>query len=297
MKLSYKFYTFFLFCLAVSCKKDKEEPTVSPAPDNGIVKVKNFNKVDIDGNIYLNVHYTPQSTGEVKIVSEKYRTSVKVESLNGELIINADENLPLSSQIIVDISVPTLVGLRLENNQQSVITWDTDLNIQSVEIVTEASSELEIRNFKAANFSSRQETGSLLTISGGTVISTPSVFSGDIIEIDKNTIVVDNKILVKGDKIESNQSGSPASYTVYGNAVSYPFINSGMFTAEGNARLSAENFPVKNLDIKLSGNSNAKVWCYNFLTGKGEGNSLLSYKGTPAVNYSVSDNAAIHQLQ
>ena len=288
-------YLFLFLTVIAGCKKDEDK---NPQTGDRVVKVENYDKVDVDGNLVVKVHYSADPTGEVRINSNNYDWSkVVVRSENGELIIHADDNIALSENIIIEIFVPVLTAIRLENTQQAIIYWDPAINIPALDIVTEAESRLEIYNLNATSVNSRQEATSDIFISSAVApVVTPANFNGNVTKVDNKTIVVDGKMVVKGDSIRVNNT-SPVTYTVYGEASSYNLVQSAFFRGEGKSSIDISAMPTQNLNLKLEGESKAIVWATNTLSGKGEGQSVLSYYGTPAVSYITSGSARIIGLR
>jgi hypothetical protein len=65
---------------------------------------------------------------------------------------------------------------------------------------------------------------------------------------------------------------------------------------EATSEFYAEECPIKDLEIKLEGQSRAKVWVLDNLSGKGEGESILYLRGNPEINYTTQGQAAIENF-
>ena len=282
------------FPILLSCTKENPIP---PETGDRYVEIKDFDKIDVDGNVKVNVHYSPTFNGKVKIQSGQYdgsKVNLKVE--NKELYIYTDDNVGITENITIDIFVPVLTEIKLESKQHVIVYCDNIMNIPSLHIVTEAESRLELYNLNATAINSRQEASSELIISSALAPNNgPNVYSNNVTVVNKNSIQVNNT-LIRGDSFVVNKSAVPATYTVLGKATFFAIITTGTFRGEGKSTIDISGMPVNELYLKMEGESQAKTWALHSLSGTGEGQSFVTYIGNPALSYITSGYAQIMSL-
>ncbi len=275
-----------------ACTEEKVEK------DLGTRRVRSFDKIAIDGDIIVKVHQAPAATGEIEVKinsSPDLYAKIGVTSQDGTLLLTAATDITLARNVVVELAVPQLSSIKLENTQQASFYFVGDFHIPTLDIVTEAESKLQLYNLQADVITSRQEGQSALIISSALdPIVAPLTFSGQVVQLDSRSILIDNKILVTGGSIEVNTTVTPHVYTVLGSPVKkYYLAQSAQFITQGTTTIDAANLYVRTMDIKLEGESRACVWVKELLRGKGEGNSILSYTGSPQVLFTTSGGAKI----
>ncbi len=266
--------------------------------DQGTRRVKSFDKIAIDGNIIVKVQKAPSASSEIEVKinsSPDLHAKVGVTSENGTLMLTATTDITLAKNVVVELAVPQLSSIKLENIQQASFYFVGDFHIPTLDIVTEAESKLQLYNLQADVITSRQEGQSELIISSALdPLVAPLRFSGQVVQLNDNSMLIDNKILVTGSSIEVDATVTPHVYTVLGSSIKkYYLVQAAQFITQGTTSIDAANLYVRTLGIKLEGESRAKVWVKELLQGKGEGNAVLSYTGSPQVQFTTSGGARI----
>jgi hypothetical protein len=294
-----KEHFFLAVCLILvlsSCKKDDD--SAIPPPLQTEFTVDPYTNFSLAGDVsvkFKNVDQTQLKAGSeflVKIYgTEEQRNAITVVSSNGTLRITADDWIVLGDSVRIELSTPDLVEIRLESNQQAVF-WGIEQD--DLTVVTEANSQLSLLESKIGNLTSVQEGESILNLTNfSDILGIDTVYpQNQGVLLNDTTLLVDNTYLITGDSITLSEV-EPFSWTVYGDAVRERFmITYCDFKTEGSTTIHAVEAPTWEVNIKLEASSHAEVWAVDRITGKGEGSSVLYYRGDPDISGFITEGGA-----
>ena len=152
--------------------------------------------------------------------------------------------------------------------------------------MTEGNSELEIYGLQVDAVEAKLEADSKLVLSTFLETITDSVDfpRAEAMLIDDYTLQLDRK-LIKGDSIKMISVEDQEVWRVYGQEIHfYYYPETVNVKTEGEVTLNAIDSPVEDVQINLQGASQALVWATGTISGKGEGESSLTYKGNPGIS-------------
>lgn len=277
MRQNFTFFNALMLLLLWGCSdQDAAQP--------GVVKVDDYQQVSIAGNIV--VRFKQEETisdknNEVHIISSAYQDQLTVSSKDGELRIVGD-NISLEEQVIVEIYPGPLDAIRLESGQKAV--FEGVIIQPALAIVTEGNSELELYGLQVDAVEAKLEADSKLVLSTFLETKADSVDfpEADAVQINDYTLQY-NRALVKGDSVKLITVEDHTVWRIYGEEIDYYYYPATVnFRTEGEVILHAVDTPVEEVHINLQGHSQATVWATGAITGKGEGESKLTYRGEPA---------------
>ncbi|MEN8194162.1 MAG: DUF2807 domain-containing protein [Bacteroidota bacterium] len=258
-----------------------------------------YSKVSVDGQVQVifnkgnQLAKTTDSGFRVVIKSsDEQLKSITVKSENGELSISAGNNIVLEDDVIIELTTSELDEIKLESDQKAVFVGTFDQ--EELSVVTEASSELSLLGVKINRLYSVQQGESSFNLSTWSemIDGEPSYAEDRGILLNDTTLLVDNSIIVVGDSIKLGDT-EPIEWIVYGEDVREYFqIDYCDFKTEGNTTINADTAPIKEINIKLEGTSQARIWAIDKITGKGEGSSILYYLGDPDYSGFVTQGGA-----
>lgn len=282
--------------LAASCSKD--EGDMMPMEFN----VDSYSNVSVDGQVKVifNNENKLSKTGStefdvvIKSTSEQ-RKNIVIVSEDGVLKISVADGIVLEDNIEIALNTNEQVNeIKLESEQKAEFIGVFDQ--EALTVVTEAKSELSLVGARVNNLTTVTQGESLFTLS-----SWSDVIYGDIIFeensavlLNDSTLLADNSIFI-GDIVEFDEVNN--EWIVYGEGENeeieqYFVFDSCDFKTEGNTRIYAENAVIKNVNIKLEGSSEAKVWAIDYISGFGKGESTLDYFGNPDISNFITEGSA-----
>lgn len=265
-------------------------------------EVSEFTKVSVGGQIQ--VYFDNESSvlnGEttfyVKIDSDsEQRTAINVTSEGGTLTITADENeIVLTDGVKIYLSSLDLTEIRLESDQ--VAEFYGMFNQDELSVVTEANSKLYLYDTQVKNLTCRTEGESefVLTTYSENLDGDQTYEEARGVQISETSLLVDNSFIVTGESVVLENG----TWTVTSEVSSQYQMTHCDFITQGNTNIDAQGAACKNVNIKLEGSSEAKVWAFENITGKGEGESRLFYTIVEGLNingFATSGNAQIIPL-
>ncbi|WP_057935602.1 GIN domain-containing protein [Algoriphagus resistens] len=303
MKKILNLAVFFASLVIAACNHDDENGPELPME----FTVDSYESVSVDGQLKVVFHRleipsqqsvslksdtasvrttSSTSTGEfkVKIKSDPLqRRSLQVKSEGGVLFIIAENNIMLSDSITVELYSDELNEIRLESDQ--IAEFRGVFDQESLNVVTEARSKLGLYDFRVDYLTCKTEGESEVTLSTYTegMGEDPSFEESTGVLINDQTLLVNNSIYVRGDSVRLEGE----LWIVYGNDVSSYFeMELCDLKTEGETIIDAIDAASRNVNIKLEGNSEARIWATESITGKGEGASKLYY-----INVTGLDNS------
>ncbi len=279
----------FLVALLPLTSCEKEDNTNGDT--NEVIIVDPYKKVSVNGEArVVYVHSTSEHSVKINATSGQ-RNNIIVRN-NGETLEIVCNGIKINDGVVITITGGYVSEIKLEANQTAI--FDGVFNPTNLEVKTEGGSELTLLNTATRNIISKQEGESVLNLSSlATPIPGPALYpENDVVVLDNKTIVVNNEFVVVGDSVVLNTS-TPAEYRVHGNDLhEYYLIDNVDFKTEGNSTINAREAAIWDVQIKLEGSSQAYVWALNSINGKGEGSSVLTYRGNPIISGFIIEGGA-----
>jgi hypothetical protein len=289
-------YILPLAILGIACDDSDEF-----ASNEKTMAVGSFNAIDVDGNAVVRFDPTLRSTETIVIKGNPDHVgNLDVEVANGILMIRSSDNVQLSDSLTIIANPSSLIGIILEADQSAVVYWDGDHDhlLNSLSIKTEANSMLGLFNIRASHIDIKQEAQSKVELESWywQEFDTLAILKTTAVLIDDDSYLVDDNYVIVFESVREVEKDGQI-YLVFDGPKSQRFfiVPNVMAKLEATSELVADEMPIRNLDIKLEGESNASVWVTEKIAGKGEGKSRLVYKGTPAINYITQGEATINK--
>lgn len=298
MKNVFQIFTLLLVVVgAAGCKKDQDNIN-KPL----IYTVQDYDKIELDGNVKLRiVGESSDYTGNTLRITSGAETAdwVELESIGRVLYIRVDDNVQLEDGLtltLVTRNAFIIDEIRLQSGHHSVINGSIFQN--ELNVVTEGNSTLHLSGFRVNELICRSEADSKITLNSyfQTFTSFQEYSENRVVQLNSNTLLVDGTYMVHGDAVTLTNG----MWRVDGNNIIYQYrINQCNFKTEGSSGIYAANAPSKNIEIQLEGSSEAEVWSFDNITGKGEGTSRLYYVNQVGLNiaaFIIQGDAQILQL-
>ena len=303
MKKSF-FILFLLTGTMIACQEDE---TLDLANDNAIefqgknavIRSSNLSNVRLK-NIPASVSMddsTPE--GEIRVEgSEDLDKWVEVREEGGELRIKGKEGFPSTVDLNFYMNPKDIAKIVVEGDNKVLITSTPVLDY--LELVTEGASELVIHNLKVNHLVSKREGKSRMFLSSElTEFGRDSIFfpASAVQVLDERHIVYteeDLDFMLYASEIKvRNDSVFALGYVEDDGLRSYYITETHELRNEGESFLDALELPSLVVRSRNEGKSESKVWAKNQLTVKGEGESVMYYKGNPEVDQKLEGSSEL----
>lgn len=224
------------------------------------------------------------ASDDVKIkinANNDLRSSVKVYTEGGTLIIDADDRITLSDGVTIEVYNDQITEIRLERDEIAEIYGFFDQEFLS--IVTEANSKLALFGFRVDHLTCKTEGESQVVLDSSTdeLKNEISIAESRGVLINSNILLVDGLIFYRGESIVRKDG----FWVISGTKITSYFESESIdFVTEGKTTIDAIKAPARLINIKLEGESQASVWATQALNGKAEGSSKLYYANVPGLN-------------
>ena len=229
-------------------------------------------------------------------------SGITIEVIDGIIYIRSTQEVSLEDSIKVEFNTADIGIIKLEADQHATVYWEAEETIiENLEIRTEANSQLDFFGLKANNVSVKQEAQSrVLLTSGGETGLDSIAFEKEWVEVISDTsALIDEYYWYTFSEIELyvDPSDSKEYYIIKGDLIRVAFvIDQVQVKTEATSSFDAVDVAVANMDIRLEGESEARVWVLDHLSGTGKGESTLYYKGDPQIDFTVEGGAEIIQF-
>lgn len=273
-----------------------ENKDVDPRQGNSF-EVNPYSKVTVAGNVKVAVNENPSEASSEYLITIKSNDDQLDEitvTSEGDVLYISASNLRIEDDVIVELNNDEIYEIKLEADQTAV--FEGDLGVDELQVKTEANSELTLSGIYVDRLFSKQEGESTLNLSSATSeVEGPVTYpEEDGKKLNDTTLLVNDDQYVYGDSVKFELIEEDSVWVVYGDTVDVEYeIPYCEFKTEGNTYIDAEYAKVRELNIKLEGSSEAKVWVNEILSGKGEGSSALYYKGDPNIDFITEGGAKI----
>ncbi|PHN03718.1 GIN domain-containing protein [Flavilitoribacter nigricans] len=256
--------------------------------------VEPYSKIKIDGQvkIFFNKETGPDEYYVEITSTEEQRKDITIVNEDGVLTITVGEDVVFEDEVTINLNALEIDEIRLQSNQKAELIGFFDQ--ENLRVVTEGFSELKLACLRVDNLVSVQEAESTFHLENWFEVIEEALIipEENAVMVNDTTLLVDDSSLIIGESIALEGTG-PLNWTVYGDFIKrYYFISQADFKTEGKTYLNALFAPVVDLNIKLEGTSEAMVWAIDRLSGKGEGESLLWYRGDPDLSEFRTQGAA-----
>lgn len=289
-------HIFVIASIAFSCDDSDD-----PGPNERSFAVSSFNAVDIGGNAVVRFDSDVSGNNTVIVKGKPEQVGeVNITVVNNTLLIKAPVEVGLQDSLTIIVNPLTLASITLEADQKAAIYWDGnhDVVLDFLDIKTEANSMLGISNLRADNINIQQEAQSKIQLESWfkESIDSLAVLKSEVVVMDETGYVVtEDGVIAFKSFTEVEKDGKV--YLVIRDVEVKRFFIVPYVTAklEATSELFADELPIRNLDIRLEGESTAIVWVIERLSGKGEGKSSLFYIGAPQIEYITEGGATINK--
>lgn len=260
-----------------------------------------YQNVEITGNVV--VEYSDANSDDQVLVegNPDLISNFEVRTENNILYLEADSEVQLEDSVYVILGEEELDKIILNAQQQAVLRWDADENdrIEELEIETRGGSQLWFYGLNAGEVDLVMKGNSEVYLDSRAEAVADSVVvpQGDALTMDD--YVIHEGYIYKGDSVGSCTRNDAGVYVIYADEVERHYLVENMnIRTVGNTRFEARHCAVEDMDIGLTGNSEANVWVIGSLSGEGKGSSVFNYFGTTALNlqYIVTGGAVINLL-
>lgn len=287
----------------------QDEDALAPADENALVfqgnkaviksqDLSNLRFQEVPGSIVLD-EAAPR--GEISIeATQKLDDLLEVKREDGELRIKGKEGLPAA--INLDFRMHPLDIRRI------VVEGDRKVHIAStpvleyLELVTEGESELVIHNLRVRNLVSKREGKSRMFLSSNLADFDRTSFpflASSVQVLDDNYIIYrddDFDYLLYAPEITLRNDSVFAVGSAANPLQSHFITQTHELKNEGESYLDALELPTLAVSSKNEGKSESKVWATRSLDVKGEGESLMYYKGNPTIDQKLEGSSRLIKL-
>lgn len=295
-----------------ACKDDDNEQVF---PNERDFTVEDYSQIQIGASVTVVNNVQGSGTGNGRMAGSgnpglitvkgnpQLIAGITIEVIDGVVYIRASDDIDLEDSINVEFNTADIGVIKLEANQHATVYWEAKETIlENLEVVTEANSTLEFFGLKATNVSIKQEAESHVLLTTGGIIDLDSI----VIEAEWVEIVSDTTALIEDhywytfDEVElyvDSTDNNKEYYIIKGTEIEIAFIIDNVdVKTEATTSFDAADAAVANMNIKLEGESEARVWVLDYLSGIGQGESRLYYRGNPQVNFKVEGGAEVIPL-
>ena len=264
--------------------------------------VSGFNGINAGG--VFNIELIKSNSDGVTVQAESQvleYVNVRVSN-GGVLILSLDRSIPSKYQrnmkpILVTVKIKELASLNLSG--ASRLITDSQFSTQDFEVNLSGASKVSGLNINASNMD--------IVLSGASVFS----IMGDVSNVVYNITGAAKVNIKQNCKTLKMEGSGAAKISVIGIAqqatISFSGAVNATFKGEGSDKLDLEmsgasnfnslDFPVKEMYIKVSGVSNAKVNVSGSISVGLSGGSNISYKGNPQIkNLDISSISSLHKI-
>ena len=268
---------------------------------NAVIKsqdIANLRFKDVPGSIVLD-EATPQ--GEIHVdASEDLEDIFEVKREGGELRFVGKKDLPSTMDLNFLMNPRDIRKIVVEGDNKVLITSTPVLDY--LELVTEGESELVIHDLKVRNLVSKREGKSRMFLSSNLVDfnrTTYPFLASTVQVLDDHYIVYrdnDFDYLLYAPQITLRNDSVFAIGSTANPLRSHFITQTHELKNEGESYLDALELPTLSVASKNEGKSVSKVWAIRQLEVKGEGESVMYYKGNPAVDQKLEGEARLIKL-
>ena len=301
---------FFILLLLsagiISCQEDpftevEEENNIEFEGNKAVIKagdLSNLRFKEVPGSISLD-EAIPE--GEIRVEgAEDLEEWLEVKEAGSELRIEGKEGFPAAMDLNFYLNPLDIAKIVVEGDNKILITA-TPL-LEYLELVTEGASELIIHNLKVKNLRSRREGKSRMFLSSElSDFERDSIYfvAGTVELLDENYIVYTEEevdyllyapeVKVRNDSVFALGYETPLR--------SYFITGTHDLRNEGESFLEALELPTLVVTSKNEGESESSVWALNQLDVKGEGESVMYFRGNPTVKENLNGSSALIRLE
>lgn len=285
---------FIISFLFASCDENDQ------LPSERHVKISDFTSIQIGGSAVVEVHVDGSMVDGTVIIkgNPELVSQFDVRVVQDVLHIEASGRVTIadSIRVITPLSYATKIVLKAE--QEAVVAWeyrDESMILDYLEVKTEANSVLSLFGLKFRDINIQQEAQSKVFLnSSHHKVDEFKIEKEKVVFLNDTTAIVNSEVLWYVETSTIITDGD-IEYYVFSGEKTRSFFITGKLTSklEATSELAAEACPVNNFDAILQGQSIGSVWVLNSLAGKGEGESILYYYGSPSLNYLTQGSARI----
>ena len=239
--------------------------------------------------------------GEIRVdASGDLEDIFGVKREGGELRIEGKKGLSSTLDLNFHINPLDIRKIVVEGDNKVLITSTPVLDY--LELVTEGASELVIQNLRVRNLVSKREGKSRMFLSSNLVdfnrttfpflVSTVQVLDDHYIvyrDNDFDYLLYAPQIILRNDSVFAiGNAANPLR--------SHFITQTHELKNEGESYLDALELPTLSVGSKNEGKSVSKIWAIRQLEVKGEGESVMYYKGNPKVDQKLEGEARLIKL-